>query len=105
MRADELNGLLPFFLHELRFADLLVAANFFVLRDASSGVGRVEVIDVIVAKPKFERKIGTERDESVEDEIVAEGPGSATEENEEQRENRTRTAQGDLATRANPGPA
>jgi hypothetical protein len=58
MRADELPGVLPFFIEECGLAKLGVAADLFESGDAIHRAGML-VVDLVVAHPEFEWKIGT----------------------------------------------
>src|SRR5437660_12397744 len=96
MRANEFGGESPLFFHERCFAQLSISANFFILRDAGP---------VVIAEPQLEREVGAQWDETMEAEIVAGGPGSAAEDDQEQSEDRSRSAQRGMRSRAIPSPA
>src|SRR5262249_36138248 len=78
MCANELPGEAALFVHVSSFAKLSVETRLAKASDALDPADGVLIEDIVIAKPEFERKIRTERDEAVELNVVAAGPGSAT---------------------------
>src|SRR5215470_6027143 len=78
MCANELPGEAALFVHISSFAELSVETRFAKASDTLDAADSVLIEDVVIAKPEFEGKIRTERDEAVELDVVADGPRSAT---------------------------
>ena len=74
MSADKEPGLLPFFIEKCGLAKLGVAADLFESGDAIHGSGML-VVDLVVAHPQFKCKVGAQRNQSMELDGVAHGPG------------------------------
>src|ERR1700731_687613 len=88
MRLHELGGLLPFFLQESGLPDLCISSDLFIGGDPRPGIWSVSAIDVIVSEPKLERQIGPQWNQSVEDNVVADGPWCAAHDDDPNRKRR-----------------
>jgi hypothetical protein len=104
MRADELPGVLPFVVEECGLAKLGVAADLFESGDAIHRAGRL-VVDLVVAHPEFEWKIGTQRNQPMELNGVAHSPGKAHGREDADGKRKACRAQGTLAIVAVRDPA
>src|SRR5262249_51579005 len=77
MCSDKVPSEAAFFVQVGILAELCVKADFTEARNAPDPADGVLIKDVVVADPKFERKTRAQRDETLEAEEVAYGPGSA----------------------------
>jgi len=81
MCSDKVPSEAAFFVQVGILAELCVKADFTEARNAPDPADGVLIKDVVVADPKFERKTRAQRDETLEAEEVAYGPGSAAKNN------------------------
>jgi hypothetical protein len=95
MSADELPGVLPFFVEECGLAKLGVAADLFESGDAIHPAGML-VVDFVVTHPELEWEIGTQRNKSMELNGVAHGPGKTDGDENGDGKRKVRRAQGTL---------
>ena len=86
MRADEVPGETAFLVHECGFAEVRVETSFTEASDALDAADGALIKDVIVAEPKFEGKITTNRNEAMKLNVVTNGPGKAAKNYNRQRE-------------------
>ena len=77
--ADERFCERGFFIEIGGFAELRVAASFFVTGDTLAAADRVRIEDIVVADPEFEGEVGAEWNGAAELGKVADGPRRAEE--------------------------
>src|SRR6266478_465657 len=83
--VDESGGASPLFGEVDVFTELRVVAGFFEASNALNAVDGMGIKDVVVADPKFEGKAGPNGDYAVESCVVANGPGEAAQDHQQER--------------------
>ncbi len=85
MVEDVIDGLLLFFFHVGNFAELDVVGTFFRIVDRVQVAAENVLRAVVVSEPKLQAHDGAQRDEGVEDLVIANGPGHAAEYDDQER--------------------